>query len=77
MVIDTSAFVAIFFAEPERQSFRNAIVAAETRFVSAVSLFETGVVLESRIGGGGGREFTCLSSAQRLRSLRSMPSKPS
>jgi ribonuclease VapC len=60
MVIDTSAFAAIFFAEPERQSFRNAIVAAGTRLVSAVSVFETGIVLESRIGGGAGREFDLL-----------------
>ncbi len=57
MVIDTSAFVAIFFAEPERQSFRNAILAADTRLVSAVNTFETGIVLESRIGEGAGREF--------------------
>ena len=57
MVIDTSAFVAIFFAEPERQIFRDAIMAAETRLVSAVSVFETGIVLESRIGEGAGREF--------------------
>jgi|SRR5580700_10192246 ribonuclease VapC len=57
MVIDTSAFVAIFLAEPERQSYRNAIIAADTRLVSAVSIFETGIVLEARIGEGAAREF--------------------
>ena len=57
MVIDTSAFAAIFFAQPERQTFLDAITAAESRLVSAANMLETGIVLESRQGEAAGREF--------------------
>jgi|ERR1051326_1040442 ribonuclease VapC len=57
MVIDSSALVAIFLAEPERQKFLSAIMSAETRFISAASVLETGIVLESRQGEASGREF--------------------
>jgi ribonuclease VapC len=57
MVIDTSALAAIFFAEPERQRFLNAITSAENRLLSAASVLETGILLESRQGEAAGREF--------------------
>ena len=57
MVIDTSALAAIFFGEPERQKFLEAIAAAPTRMVSAATILETGIVLESRLGDAAGREF--------------------
>ena len=57
MVIDTSALVAIFFGEPERQRFLEAITGAATRLVSAATLLETGIVLEARQGEAAGREF--------------------
>jgi ribonuclease VapC len=57
MVIDTSAIAAIFFAEPERQTFLDAITAAGSRLISAVSVVETGIVLEGRQGEAAGREF--------------------
>jgi ribonuclease VapC len=57
MVIDTSALAAIFFGEPEREKFIEAITAAETRLISAASVLETGIVLESRQGEAAGREF--------------------
>jgi ribonuclease VapC len=57
MVIDTSAFAAIFFAEPERQKFLAAITSADSRLVSAATVLETGIVLESRQGEAAGREF--------------------
>ena len=57
MVIDTSALAAIFFAEPERQRFLNAITSAENRLLSAASVLETGIVLEGRQGEAAGREF--------------------
>ena len=57
MVIDTSAFAAIFFAEPERQEFLAAITAAGSRLVSAATVLETGIVLEGRQGEAAGREF--------------------
>lgn len=57
MVIDTSALAAIFFGEPERQTFLAAITSAATRMVSAATVLETGIVLESRLGDAAGREF--------------------
>ena len=57
MVIDTSALAAIFFHEPERDAFRNAIIAASTRLISAATVLEAGMVIEGRRGGGAGREF--------------------
>lgn len=57
MVIDTSAFAAIFFAEPERQKFLAAITGAATRLVSAATVLETGIVVEARQGESAGREF--------------------
>jgi ribonuclease VapC len=57
MVIDTSALAAIFFGEPERQQFLDAILAAEQRLVSAATMLEAGIVIESRQGEAAGREF--------------------
>jgi ribonuclease VapC len=57
MVIDTSALVAIFLAEPERRRFLDLIVEAGTRLISAANALETGVVLEARRGEAAGREF--------------------
>jgi ribonuclease VapC len=57
MVIDTSALAAIFFHEPERDAFRNAIVTASNRLISAATVLEAGMVIEGRRGGGAGREF--------------------
>ena len=57
MVIDTSALAAIFFGEPERDSFLNVISSAESRLVSAATILETAMVLESRHGDAGAREF--------------------
>ncbi len=57
MVIDTSALLAVFLAEPERRSFLELIIAAETRLISAATVLETGIVLEARRGEAAGREF--------------------
>jgi len=57
MVIDTSALLAIFLAEPERKPFLDSILQAETRMISAATVLETGIVLEARRGESAGREF--------------------
>jgi len=57
MVIDTSAVLAIFLAEPERQQFLESIIQADRRRISAASVLETGIVLESKRGQAAGREF--------------------
>jgi ribonuclease VapC len=57
MVIDTSALLAIFLAEPERKPFLDSIFQADTRMISAANVLETGIVLEARRGESAGREF--------------------
>ncbi len=57
MVIDTSAVLAIFLGEPERKQFLDAILDAARRQISAATVLETGIVLESKRGESAGREF--------------------
>jgi len=57
MVIDTSALLAIFLAEPDRKQLLELIIEAENRYVSAPNILETGIVLEARRGEAAGREF--------------------
>jgi ribonuclease VapC len=57
MVIDTSALLAIFLAEPERQKFLELIRQDGSRFISAPNALETAIVLEARRGVVAGREF--------------------
>jgi len=66
MVIDTSAILAIFLAEPERAQFLELVTEAETRLISAVNVFETGIVLEARRGEAAGREFDLFLSRAKL-----------
>jgi len=57
MVIDTSALLAIFFAEPERRPFLEIILQTDRRLISAANALETGIVLEAKRGEPAGREF--------------------
>ncbi|HUK45978.1 MAG TPA: type II toxin-antitoxin system VapC family toxin [Terriglobales bacterium] len=57
MVIDTSAVLAIFLGEPERKDFLAAILQSGRRLISAGSVLESGIVLESKRGESAGREF--------------------
>lgn len=57
MVIDASAILAIFLDEPERKDFLDLILQAGKRLISAASVLETGMVLESKRGEPAGREF--------------------
>jgi ribonuclease VapC len=60
MVIDTSAVLAILFDEPEADDIEMAIDADPVRLMSAASYLETAIVVESRLGEPGGREFDLL-----------------
>ena len=57
MVIDSSAVVAVLRDEPERRSFNELIEQAERCLMSAVSFVEASMVLESRMGYDGLRDF--------------------
>ena len=60
MVIDTSALVAILFDEEDAESFEMAIESDPVRLISAATLLETAMVVESRYGEAGGRELDLL-----------------
>ncbi len=60
MVIDTSALVAVLLNEPEAARIARAIDLTSIRLLSAASFLETSIVLESRKGDAGGREFELL-----------------
>ncbi|MDJ0872038.1 MAG: type II toxin-antitoxin system VapC family toxin [Gammaproteobacteria bacterium] len=62
MVIDTSALLAILQDEPERRVFNEAVEAADTRSVSVASFVEVSIVIESRYGPDGVRDFDLLLS---------------
>jgi len=57
MVIDTSALLAILQGEPERRSFIEAIEFADSVRLSAATLVETSIVIESRYGSEGLRDL--------------------
>jgi ribonuclease VapC len=57
MVLDTSAVIAIFANEPEAESFERQIADDPVRLISAASILEAGIIIESRLGDAGSREF--------------------
>jgi ribonuclease VapC len=50
MVVDTSALVGFLLDEPEADSIRDALAAADRRYISSVTLFECRTVLWTRFG---------------------------
>jgi ribonuclease VapC len=57
MVIDTSAIVAIALNEPDSAELELRIADDPIRLISAATVLETTIVLETRLGDAGGREF--------------------
>jgi ribonuclease VapC len=62
MVLDSSAIVALLLDEPDADSLRLAIADTDTRLMSAATLLETALIIESRHGETGGRELDLLIS---------------
>ncbi|MDE0460548.1 MAG: type II toxin-antitoxin system VapC family toxin [Chromatiales bacterium] len=60
MVVDSSAVLAILFNEPERDLFSDALADAGVRLMSSVNALEAAVVVSSRKGPYGAREFDLL-----------------
>lgn len=60
MVVDTSALLAILQNETERRTFNEALEAADRCSVSAATLVETSIVVESRYGAEGVRALDLL-----------------
>jgi ribonuclease VapC len=57
MVIDTSVIVAIAFNEPEAMHFHRRITDDLVRLISAATVFEAAMVIESRYGEAGGADL--------------------
>lgn len=53
MVIDASALLAILLDEPEQESFIDVIAESEDPVISAATLLEASMVMESRAGTPG------------------------
>ena len=60
MIIDSSAVLAILFAEEDMRLYEEAIADASTRRISAGTLLETYIVVESRSGLTGVEELDAL-----------------
>lgn len=53
IVVDTSALIAILTGESEHQAFLRVLDDADRRLLSALTYFETGIVMRARTGPGG------------------------
>jgi ribonuclease VapC len=60
MVIDTSALLAILFAEPEAAALARSIGSDVTRLISAASVLEAGILAHARKGEAGGQALDLL-----------------
>jgi ribonuclease VapC len=60
MVVDTSALIALLYMEPEAARLAGALESDATRLISAATVLEAGLVIESRYGPVGGRELDLL-----------------
>lgn len=60
MVLDTSAVLAVLFAEPERDTFIDAIAESGVRLISSMSALESSIVTLARKGEAGIRELDLL-----------------
>ena len=57
MVIDTSAIVAIALNEPDAPQIELQIANDPVRLISAATVLEAAMVIETRLGASGGREL--------------------
>lgn len=56
MILDTSALVAVFFAEPDSDPYILAIHNAEVCRISAANFVELAIVIEGQMGSQAGRD---------------------
>jgi ribonuclease VapC len=57
MVLDSSAIIAILLKEPEAIQFATEIAESDTILLSAASLLEASIIIESRLGPDGARDL--------------------
>lgn len=66
IVVDTSALIAILQVEPDAQALAAAMQSSPAVAMSAVTLLETGIVIQSRRGPAGVDDLTKLLSGTRV-----------
>ena len=76
MVIDTSAIVAIALNEPEAPDFERRIANDPVRLISAATVLEAAMVIETRLGEAGGSELDLWRTRPTSRSSRSSATMP-
>ena len=57
MIVDTSAVLAVLYAEPDSERFARAIASAPTCRISAANYLEAAIVVEGRGGPSAGYEL--------------------
>ena len=57
MIVDTSALLAVLFAEKDAETYARAISEAEACRISAATFVEVSVVVESQTGDAGSRQW--------------------
>ena len=60
MIVDTSAVLAILLKESDYERYKRAIAEAERCLMSVANFVESTIVLEGRVGSGGGHELDLL-----------------
>ena len=60
MIVDTSAVLAVLFAEPDADRYETALAEADRCRMSVVNFLEAAIVIESRAGAAGGHELDLL-----------------
>jgi ribonuclease VapC len=60
VVIDSSVLIAILLAEPDAEYYANLLSEASDIYISAVSVFESSMVIESKKGEEGAKEYDLL-----------------
>ena len=69
MVLDTSALLAILFAEPERDQLIDALAQARDPLISAATLVEASIVMRARTGAEGVDDLDELLAAAAVRTI--------
>jgi ribonuclease VapC len=67
MIIDTSAVLAVLFAEDDAAHYASAVAGAEVRLMSAANYLEAAIVIDNQIGPMAGRQFDAFISRADIR----------
>ncbi|MBN1960508.1 MAG: type II toxin-antitoxin system VapC family toxin, partial [Deltaproteobacteria bacterium] len=60
MIVDTSAILAILFAEDDAPAFANALSSKGVHKISVANFLEAAIVIDSQLGAKAGRQLDAL-----------------